>query len=466
MNWNWGGNRQTLVPELEGLSGLQRLERMAATDETVGAMMWSIESNLGQLTYSHTPQVDGKEALPDHPEYQKAVDHAVFCDSMLDDMDHSMAEHIDEALTMVWAGFAPCEIVLKQRDADNSKYPDGYYGIKSLNLKDQLAVGEWVYSEKNELTGMSLSTMEGEAVIPYWKLLHYRTKRILNNPFGRSLLTNAYRPWYLKNRIQDSEAIGIDRELTGLPIIEVPDELIAQSQETVSDDDPTPTPAAIMAQARIRGAMKAVQDMRFNEVGGMVMPSDTYLDDQDKPSAIKKYDFRIVSTSGQRAIDTRSAARDYDRAVARTLMMQFLHLGDRSSGSFALSDNQTAMALKSLNAIIGKIVGEYDRKLLPLVWRINAYDPRFMPSLTHSAIAEDSLEQLGLFIQRIADGEALLADNPRVLETLFGRAGLTAAERRYTPEKKPELVSVAEPPAPAIGGPKPAPKKVTSAGAK
>lgn len=53
----------------------------------------------------------------------------------------------------------------------------------------------------------------------------FRTESVKDNPEGRSILRNAYRSWYFKRRIQEIEAIGIERDLAGLPVIHAPERL-------------------------------------------------------------------------------------------------------------------------------------------------------------------------------------------------------------------------------------------------
>src|ERR1700752_2865005 len=84
MYWNIGFPRDEFIPQLQGLQGLLELERMWNTDETIGAMMWLIESTITQVDWKHTPMKDGQESSD--PE---AVRMAEFADSLLIDMSHS-----------------------------------------------------------------------------------------------------------------------------------------------------------------------------------------------------------------------------------------------------------------------------------------------------------------------------------------------------------------------------------------
>ncbi|WP_155274431.1 hypothetical protein [Piscirickettsia salmonis] len=44
----------------------------------------------------------------------------------------------------------------------------------------------------------------------------FRTTSRKGNPEGRSILRNAYQPWYYKKNLESIESIGIERNLVGL----------------------------------------------------------------------------------------------------------------------------------------------------------------------------------------------------------------------------------------------------------
>jgi hypothetical protein len=450
------------VPDLDGWNGLRNLQRMAETDETIGAILWVFVSTLAQIEWKHVPCVNDREVGPDHPDYERATKWADFADSCLDDMEHSWGEHVEEALTMIWAGFAPCEIVFRKRDGETCKYADGRWGYEGLYLRDQHTVADWMSGPDGKLTHMVQQTLyRGRAEIPVWKLLHYRTSSVLNNPWGRSLLRNAYRVWTLKQRIQESEAVGIDREMCGMPVFDVPEELLLEAEKVGADG--RPTPAAVRARARIEAAKAAAQKMRFNQAAGLVLPSDVFEDADGKPSDVRKYDFRIISSSGQRSIDARTAARDYDRATARTVLMQFLHLGDRAGGSNALSSDQSTLALRSLKWFGRKIADEYNRKALRLLWLMNASPAKYRPRLEMGRIADETIDQIGLLVQRLADAEPLFAEDPALKEAVLDKAGLRQARRAVADQKpKPKPVEPQPGTPPAAKPPRAKPMRVRS----
>jgi hypothetical protein len=94
---------------------------MAETDETVGAMLYCITTTMRQIAWEFVPQVDGVDA----PEDAEAKKWAVFMAQVIGDMNRPFADHVEDALTMLWAGFAPIEIIAKRRSSLVSRYTDG-----------------------------------------------------------------------------------------------------------------------------------------------------------------------------------------------------------------------------------------------------------------------------------------------------------------------------------------------------
>ena len=76
------------------------------------------------------------------------------------------------------------------------------------------------------------------------------------------MLRNAYRSYYFLKRIQEIEAIGIERDLAGLPVLEVPEELMSSKANS--------------SQKSLRASLeKLVSQIRRDQREGVVMPSDT-----------------------------------------------------------------------------------------------------------------------------------------------------------------------------------------------
>lgn len=396
------------MPELFGVDLIRDMYLMAETDETVGAMLYCIAATMRQIKWEYVPQIDGVDA-PEDPEAKKWADLAT---TMLKDMDRPFDDHVEDLLSMLWAGFAPIEMVFKRRDGINSRFSDSYYGIAQLNLIDQTTVWDWVYEDNKPVAMRQMGAgVMGRGLIPLAKTLLYRTSTQYNNPRGRPLLKNAWRVWRLKRKVQDSEALGIERELCGLPIFEMPEYLILQQFDV--DETGAPTDDAKRAMAYVQAAKVATQDMRFNKSGGLVLPSDTWAEDVQGDTT-KKYNFRIQTTGGQRSIDSRTTARDYDHAIARVAMMQFLTLGQRSGGSYSLSDDQSSMAVASIMALADKVTAEWNGKAVPYTWQVNVFPNKFRPRLKHSEVNKNGIVQLGQFLAGVGKAADLWGGDPKM----------------------------------------------------
>lgn len=410
------------LPELSGVDMIRDMYLMADTDETVGAMLYCIASTMRQVSWEYVPQIDGADA-PDDPEAKK---WAALAQGMLKDMDRPFDDHIEDMLTMLWAGYAPIEMIFKQRDGRQSRFNDNYYGIGALNLLDQTTVWDFVYEDGKPvaLKQSYVTGRVGNGQIPLAKTLLYRTSTQYNNPRGRPLLKNAWRVWRLKRKIQDSEALGIERELVGLPIFEMPEEILRQQFEL--DENDQPTEDALWARAMVVAAQQATQDMRLNKTGGLALPSDPWGDEvgQGAGTATKKYNFRIQTSGGQRSIDSRTAARDYDHAIARVAMMQFLTLGQRSGGSYSLSDDQSSMAVSSIMALADKATAEWNDKAVALIWLVNMFPNKYRPRLKHSEVSKTGIVQLGQFMAGIGKAADLWGGDVKMRRAIAAAGNL------------------------------------------
>lgn len=463
-NWNQGPFNDDMFPIPTGMGLIRDMSVMAKTDDTVGSMMWTIRTVISQLDWHHQPMKNGKLAEDD----AEAIRWSDFADTLLQDMQISFAEHAEEACTMVWAGFAPCEIVTKQRLSSTSMFSDGYYGIDHIPLRDQRSFYGVTYEDNdpNKIKALRQSTYRGMSEIPMWKLCNYRADAHLDSPWGNPIIQQAWKPWKYKNRAQESEMVGMERDMVGLPIFRMPMEDMEKASEKGSDGKPTAE--ALVAQARVRAAQTAVKDMRFNRNAGLVLASDTWGSEEDTNDRTYRYDFALVTTAGQRTIDTRTVVRDYDRSIARTALMQFLHLGDRSGGSYALSDDQSTMAVQSLEALAKKIKDQWRKSVLMLIWIINAFPMEYLPALAHGPVTKEGLTAIGTFLRGVGGILDLVDGDP-----IARRSVLQAASIKSNKDAQVESASVknetkmlaADPPEPAPAPPQqalPAPKKDTS----
>lgn len=396
---------------------IQDLRKMVRSDETASAMMYCINTAIGSMPWRHVGMVNGVLDEKD----PSAIEAAHFADTLIQDMRRSWRSFLIQAMSIVWSGLAPFEVVMKRRTADQSKFPDNAWGVDRLVPIDPLTVLSWEQIEKTDiLTGMR--QMAAPQPLPLWKILHIRNQGYMDDPWGEPLLTGAWKAWKLKTRIQDIEALGIERELVGLPVFRVPEDVLLSASEV--DDSGAPTQNALRAQAVISQAKKAVSQTRLGPTDGLVLPSNTWSEDEQVADRTPKYDFKLVTTGGPRSIDTRTPARDHDRAIMRVCLMQFLALGERAGGSYGLSDDQSSIAMSAIAALAGVPADEWNLKVLPLVWTLSGKDPRYMPRLRPGDVGKEGLTAVGAFLRGVGAVQALWDQDEKARGSILRAAGL------------------------------------------
>jgi len=216
---------EELLTKLAGRRAVRVYREMADNSPIVGAVLYVVEMLLRQVEWRVEP---GRET-------PGAKFAAQFLDEVFEDMAHTWDEFIAEVLSMMPHGWSYFETVFKIRKGNSddprfkSRFNDGRVGLRKLSIRSQDTLYCWEFDTDGTTLGlwqMDPYSGKGTVFIPINRALLFRTTSRKNNPEGRSLLRNAYRPWYFGKRIEEIEAIGIERDLTGLPVIELPWQLM------------------------------------------------------------------------------------------------------------------------------------------------------------------------------------------------------------------------------------------------
>jgi hypothetical protein len=377
-----GTINEEFLTQLQGIRGRKVFKEMSENDAVIGAMLFAIEMFLRPVEWKVEPYDDSAEAKKD----------AEFVQGVYDDMGHSWADFISEWMAAPIYGFAPFEIVWKIRAGykDNrvrsSKYTDGKVGIARLAIRHPDSLHEWKYdSNDRDIVAMVQRPAPSfkEVAIPVSKLLLFTMLQRKGNPEGMSLLRRAYVAWYRKKRIEEIEAIGIERELAGLPLFHTPSDWWFDS--------------ATESQKQLLEEVKNIaRRVRADEQAAIVIPS---VFDESSNQLLK---FELVSTGGTRAIDTGPAKEYYSRQMAMSILADVLLLGHEKVGSFALSDSKTNLFSNGLGAMLDGIQDAHNQQLIPRILRLNGMDTTKCPTLIHGDIESPDLDVVGEYVSRLA----------------------------------------------------------------
>jgi len=403
------------IPELRGKNAIRKYREMRDNDSTIGAVMYAAEQVLRDVKLKVEPANDTEEAKRE----------ADFVESIFDDMDHSLDDHIAESLSSLSYGFAWFEVVYKRRvgptqrsPKKNSKYTDGRLGVRKIACRAPWTVSRFDVEDKSgDVLGIyqDVGYGSGKHYIPTTKSLYYRTTVLNGDPSGRSILRNAYSSYVYLNNLQSIESIAVERELAGIPVARIPSEYLSSD--------------ASAAQSGFVGNLQQIlRDVKFNEQGYIITPSDTYPDKDGSPTNIRLVDIELMSSNGNRNVDIDPIVRRYQHDIARSVLSEFLMLGGGNNGSYALSKSKTDLFLRALESYIQAIVDVLNKQLVERLWQLNGLNYDLMPCIKAGDVAPHDLREIAAFLRNLNGADINVSDHPEVIQDL-----MDIAELKYDP---------------------------------
>lgn len=386
------------VSALQGQKGAKVWREMSDNDPIVGAMMFAIERLILQIGWDVEPYTDSEEDEVT-PEAEAAAE---FVEECMSDMSESWSVTLQQILSFLIYGYAPCELVYKRRNgmdqkdgSRRSKFNDGKIGWRKVALRAQETVWSWQFDETGSIEGvnqMDPYVHKGVVFIPIEKLLLFRTVSARSNPEGRSILRNAYRPWKFKRTIEEIEAVGIERDLAGLPVAYVPPTMLSS----------TATPQEVAA----RGAIQAmIRGIKRNENEGILFP--LAYDAQGRET----YKLELLSSGGSRQFNTDAIVTRYDQRIAMVVLADFILLGHANVGSFALGASKIDLFTTAIQQICDSIAEVFNDHALPRLFKLNGMPTDKLPKIKPQTIAHVDLTLLGDFISKMVQVGAITVDS-------------------------------------------------------
>lgn len=396
---NWGLRQDEFIPKLRGTQGIRTYREMSENDPVISAILVAMDQMIRSVPWRYE---GGSEFARE------------FVQRTLQEMeDKTWEEFISEVLSLLPYGFSLFEVVAKRN-------ADGTIGIKKLAPRAQWTIDRF-HVANGEVKGVFQTSGMGSTYIPYWKLLHFRTRSVNDQPSGVSVLRGSYTSWYYANNIKRIEAISIERELNGLPMWSLPGEWLSESAEPWQKEF-------------VQEAKRIARDVKKNNQGFIMKPSDLW-QNEDAQGNNTQYTsqqmvkFELVASQGTRDIDTGKVIVRYQQDMARSAMADFIMLGTNDRGSFALSKSKSDLFLKALEGYVGSIASVINRRLIPKIWAWNGFDEADMPRIKPGSVAPVDLTQLSNYVARLSSLEGLeLFPNEPLENHLHALAGLPTRE--------------------------------------
>lgn len=405
---------EEFLPQLRGSQGAKVYREMSDNDPVVGSFLFAVEKIITRIEWRFDPFTDDSadgEAKPED------VEVAAFFESCLNDMSETWDTTLSGILSMIPYGWSWHEILYKRRigpeekdPTKRSKYTDGKIGWRRFAGRAQDTLFSWLFQEDGGIAAMKQVDPyagRGEQIIPIEKSLLFRTTSTKNNPEGRSMLRNAYRPWYFKRRIEEIEAIGIERDLAGLPVAYVPPDYLSINA--------TPDQAAVLNVIQ-----QIVAGIKRNENEGVIFP---LVYDE---AGHQLFDLKLLSSGGTRQFDTDKIVARYDQRIAMSVLSDFILLGHERVGSFSLGATKMDLFTMAIDSIAKSITDVINQHAVPRLMRLNGMDTTRPPRLAYSEVANVDLAELAGFLSPLVTA-GVIAPDPGLEDYLREVAGLPPA---------------------------------------
>lgn len=386
---------EEFLPNLRWPRAGKIYQEMADNDPVVGAILYLAEMLIRNAEWT-------TEAASDKP---VDIEAAEFLGSCMHDMDMSWADTISEILSMLSYGFSFHEIVYKVRRGPyeknskyKSKYSDGRIGWRRMPIRSQDTLHEWMFDNEGDIKAFvqDIPTSGKIAVIPLTKGLLFRTRVIRDNPEGKSLLRNAYRPWYFKKHIEEIEGIGIERDLAGFPVLIAPDGL-----DLWNDEDPK------LKKLR-QNAEEMISNVRRDSEEGVLLPNG--------------WDFKLLTSGSSRQFDTNAIINRYDYRIAITMLSDLVLLGGEKTGSFAMAESKESLLATALNAQLLNIADIFNNYAVPKLIHYNNFeDITEYPKIVPGNLQTPSLKEIALLLRSMGvniSGDMELMNHLRKISSL------------------------------------------------
>lgn len=383
------------VPRLQGPSGLALLREMADNSAIAGAVMYALETaTRGAVWRPERPN--------DTPDARMQADHLSEC---IEDMSHTWDDMLSEILTFTIFGFAPMEVVYKIRKGrtrdprTRSKYADGKIGLRMIALRGQESIDRWEFDEDGTgirgLWQWDPDTQSQAVFIPIEKLLLFRVRRNKNNPEGRrgGIFRNAFNDWWFIRNLEILEGIGHERDLVGMPVYEVPEDVLAVNAPPV--------------KKAIRQLLeKLVTQIKRHEREGIVIPSE--MDQEGKPTG---YKLRLLGSGGARQMKIGETITRHETRFLQSVLWEVLMLGTGETGARSLGETKLGLVMASIEALLDNIASTFNRFGVTRLMDLNGFNPENNPRMVHGGLQKPKLMEMADYVSKLASVGLLSVDD-------------------------------------------------------
>ncbi len=377
------------APFLRGRKGPETFQKMADSP-LCGAVLLLIELLARQIDWKAVPSIVGDPTAEHEAEKLRET-----IDDMDTDFRQVVGEHVPSSVTFGWARSEMCFKLRRGPDADfeemRSKHNDGRWGLRDLSPRAQDSLDHWIFDKRNRVVGMVQTIRGGQGGtyrVPESKMLACIPRPYKRSPEGRSMFRPGARPWTYAQKIEDDEAIGLGKDLTGVVVQELPTKIMnGQAPD---------------AQSIRTSYENKIRKMKTGEGVGMLVAAES------EAGLTTGYKTRLLASGGTGRINPDTAIRRHESRLLISLLCEFLLLGIDGVGARAVADPKINLVNLAIGAIVDVFADAFNKRVVANLWRLNGVDPKYWPKLEHGPIDGPDLPELIDMLTKLVGGGLLL----------------------------------------------------------
>lgn len=319
---------------------VDNVETMRRTDGTVKQILTALKAPL--LSANWFTAIDSKDKTD--------LEIREWAEQNRLKMNRTWKSFLRESLTYLDFGYSVFEKIYKKGE-------DGKIWLMDLEPRIQRSIQSWQLIDGRRGVVQQITTNEAEELdveIPLSKLFVLTNDMEGDDITGQSVLRPAYKHFYIKDKLYRISAISAERFGVGVLKVTLPEGFGTEEKSE---------------------AEELAKNFKANEESRIIVPSGWEID--------------IVTPQGNpEASSIESLISHHDRMIAVSIMAGFLNLGSSSTGSFALSKDQSSFFLKHIEDKAGYIAEEFTRQVLNPLIELNFGKRKIMPYLTFSKLGD------------------------------------------------------------------------------
>ena len=349
------------VANLTGAIAISTYDKMRKSDGVVKAALLACELPIRAANWYVEPVSEEKAD-------QEVAEFVSQC--LFENMSITWDDFLRQALLMLPFGFSVFEKVFKMVEFEGKEM----IGWRKFAPRLQATILKWETDDgKDGVTQML--PQGGEASIPMEKLVVFVNNKEGDNWVGISILRNAYRAWYMKGVIEKINAIAFERQGCGVPYGKLPKNYTA-SDRTVMEN--------------------LLKNIRANEEAYIIEPEGWEIE------------FKDMKAKGVK--DPTTTIARYNREILMSVLAQFLDLGSGTTGSFALSEDQSSIFHNNLSAMARQVADVLNKYAIKQLVDLN-YTVREYPKLKFSKVGIVRYDKISKSLSELVQQGIIVPDD-------------------------------------------------------